>query len=379
MHCRSNVRAILLALSLLVLWPAESSARGARMVEGDPIDIVISLDVSGTMKGLIDTTRVKIWEIVNDLAQAEPTPRLRVALITFGNPSGSRETGWVRVETDLTEDLDLVSQRLFQLQSRGADEMLGRVLQTALEGLTWSESEYGLKLHFIAGNESADQDPDARFREWSQATGNAGIFVTAIYCGTENEADAASWKEMAELAHGRFSTIDHHARATVVATPHDKGLVELGDLMNETFIPLGKEGAEQKRTRAKQDKNARRLGLSVAATRAQTKGSPFYSSRSDMVSLHQSGELDFAQVDARDLPRPMGKMTIDERFVFLEDMQVLRDEIRERIASVSAKRRQFVSERRAELGMDDSRSFDRVVRRTIREKAEDIGFSFPDR
>jgi hypothetical protein len=44
-----------------------------------------------------------------------------VALLIFGNFKNHRDAGWVRVETDLTEDLDQVSERLFMLTSEGGN------------------------------------------------------------------------------------------------------------------------------------------------------------------------------------------------------------------------------------------------------------------
>lgn len=378
MNKRPTARTLLVALALLLAWPAGPPAAHAA-IEGDPIDLVIVLDVSGTMRGLIDAARWNIWEIVNDLAEAEPTPRLRVALITYGNQRGSRQTGWVRLETDLTEDLDRVAERLFQLVSRGADEMVGRALETALENISWSNSEHALRLLFIAGNESADQDLDVDFRWMSAAAIDKGIFVGAIYCGLPGQPEAATWKEMAELAGGRFAAIDHRAGAALLETPVDRELAELGELLNGTFIPVGKEGMEQKRSRARQDKNARNLGLAVAATRAQTKGSPFYSSQSDLVSLFERGELQQAPVGERQLPRPLRKMSEEERTAFLEDMQTARQEIRARIDMLAEERRRFLAAHRTEGEGDGPLLFDQVLRSTIREQAAELGYSFPER
>ena len=377
MKSGSTARVLTVALSLLLAWPGARAVEA--QVEGDPIDLVIVLDVSGTMKGLLESTQLSIWEIVNELADAEPTPKLRVGLVTYGNQRGSRYTGWVRVESDLTDDLDRVSQRLLQIKARGANEMVGRALQTALEGLSWADSEHGLKLLFIAGNEAADQDPDVRFRWMSEAAADAGIFLSAVYCGAEHEAAAATWKEMAELAEGRFATIDHRADASLMETPFDLELAELGDLFSETVVPVGKRGAEQKKSRARQDKHARSLGLAVAATRAQTKSSALYASSADLVSLYESGHLHRFPPDPRDLPRALRKMAEEERDAYLQELVEVRRELRERIASLTASRQAFVAERLAKTGSVDTRTFDHVVRRTIREKAEELGYSFPER
>jgi hypothetical protein len=63
--------------------PAWSTERG---IHGSlEIDLVICLDTSGSMSGLIDTAKEKLWAIVNEMDRAEPTPVLRVGLLTYGN------------------------------------------------------------------------------------------------------------------------------------------------------------------------------------------------------------------------------------------------------------------------------------------------------
>src|SRR5687767_7818107 len=48
------------------------------------IDLVLCLDVSGSMNGLIDSAKHKLWDVVNDLAKIQPAPNLRVALYSYG-------------------------------------------------------------------------------------------------------------------------------------------------------------------------------------------------------------------------------------------------------------------------------------------------------
>ncbi|RYG68034.1 VWA domain-containing protein, partial [bacterium] len=52
-----------------------------------PIDIVFAIDCSGSMGGVIETAKQKIWDIVNQAAQAKPTPQLRIGLLAYGNGS----------------------------------------------------------------------------------------------------------------------------------------------------------------------------------------------------------------------------------------------------------------------------------------------------
>ena len=117
-------------LGLLIAAAAVLSGPAARPVQacdvpGDykpapqAIDLAICLDTSGSMSGLLNSAKQKLWDIVNDLAMAEPAPKLRVALLTFGNLGYEAENGWVSVDSELTDDLDAVSQKLFALGTNG--------------------------------------------------------------------------------------------------------------------------------------------------------------------------------------------------------------------------------------------------------------------
>src|SRR5436190_954377 len=171
-----------------------------------PIDLVLCLDTSGSMEGLIHSARTKMWEVVNEMARARPTPSLRVALLTYGSP-GNDEAGHVVVQTEFTKDLDLVSEKLFALGTTGGDEYVGRVVKTAVDRLDWGGPD-ALKILFVAGNESADQDTVAPFREVVRHASGLGVRVNAIYCGNPDDGDAPGWREVATLGRGRFASID---------------------------------------------------------------------------------------------------------------------------------------------------------------------------
>ena len=65
-----------------------------------PVDVVICLDVSNSMDGLIASAKIKLWDIVNDLAKVKPTPDLRVALYSYGNDGyDARAAGSARTST----------------------------------------------------------------------------------------------------------------------------------------------------------------------------------------------------------------------------------------------------------------------------------------
>src|SRR5262249_30796231 len=132
MHRLLNAKAALLAaaLALLAALPGPAPAAAGK---GKPIDVVICLDVSNSMDGLISSAQMKLWDIVTDLGKANPAPDLRVGLYSYGHTSYDRQAGWVRKELDLTTDLDAVYQNLNGLTTNGGDEYVARVCRDALE------------------------------------------------------------------------------------------------------------------------------------------------------------------------------------------------------------------------------------------------------
>src|SRR5436309_10930716 len=110
-----------LSLSALAFLPLLSLA-APPAEKPKPVDVVLCLDTSNSMDGLIDSAKRKLWTIVNDLAKIDPAPTLRVALYSYGNDFYDPKTGWVRKDLDLTTDLDEVYKQLFALTTKGGTE-----------------------------------------------------------------------------------------------------------------------------------------------------------------------------------------------------------------------------------------------------------------
>src|SRR6476619_1382750 len=127
-----------LSLSVLALLPLLSVAAPPAAAP-KPVDVVLCLDTSNSMDGLIDSAKRKLWAVVNDLAKVEPTPALRVALYSYGNNTYDASKGWVRREVELTTDLDEIYKRVNGLKTAapGSDEYVARVTRDALAELKW--------------------------------------------------------------------------------------------------------------------------------------------------------------------------------------------------------------------------------------------------
>lgn len=352
---------------------APPDCSGSRVIE-----LAICLDTSGSMDGLINSARQKLWTIVNDLAKAEPTPRLRVALLSFGNDGHNSENGWVKVETPFTEDLDIVSQMLFGLTTNGGTELVGRVVQTALQELDWHSSDDTLRMIFVAGNESADQDKQVASQTICKLATERGIDVNAIYCayGDDDSEVRPGWRELARLGDGAFAMIDQENGTSVIATPYDPALIKLSAELNETYIPFGTAGRAGCANQAAQDANAVMLNSANAASRAATKAGKLYSCGWDLVDATRSGKVNLAKVDEKDLPEDMRSLTYEQRVARIDTMRKRRTKVQSQINELNRHRQALLNEELARQATTNIGSFDLAIRTAIRNKAEAVGFTF---
>ena len=338
------------------------------------IDLVLCLDTSGSMQGLINAARQKMWEIVNECATARPQPQLRVALLTYGS-SGSEEDGYVLLQTPFTTDLDLVSEKLFALGTNGGTEYVGRVVKTSLDKLQWGGAD-AAKILFVAGNESADQDQTAKFREVVTHAAGLGVRVNSIYCGGADDPDAAGWREVAQLGGGRYATIDMNRGTVAVVSPFDKDLEELSKKINTTYVGYGKDAREARDRQSAQDGNAA-AAPAAGASRAEAKAGALYDNSGwDLVDKSSQPGFDLTKVAVEDLPEEMRKMTLEEKTAWIATKKKERAEIQTKIRDLAEKRRAFVKSEMDKQGLDDTKALDKVVRDAIREQAGAKGFSF---
>lgn len=355
--------------------PGDTPAEAGEYV----IELAVCLDTSGSMDGLINSARQKLWTIVNDLAKAEPTPELRVALLSFGNDSNSAENGWVQVETPFTEDLDTVSQMLFGLTTGGGTELVGRVVQTSLEQLDWHPSNDALRMIFVAGNESAEQDEEVAMRSICRQATERGIDVTSIYCayGKDDSEVLPGWRELGRLGGGEFAEIDQDSGSVVIATPYDADLIKLSADLNETYIPFGNAGAAGCSNQLAQDANAAGLNTASAASRAATKAGKLYSCSSwDLVDAVRAGQVDLAEVAEEELPEDMREMTLAQRVAKVEEMQQSRSKLQKEIADLDQLRQAMLSKELARQATKSIGGFDLAIRNALRTRAQALGFRF---
>lgn len=374
---------IAIALALALLPTALFAAPKAE--PSKPVDVVLCLDTSNSMDGLIDSAKRKLWAIVNDLAKLEPTPSLRVALYSYGNNTYDAKKGWVRREVELTTDLDEVYKRINALRcaAPGSDEFVARVTRDALAELKWSDDKDGLKLIFVCGNEPVDQDKEVSLDTVAATAREKGVLINTIYCGLANHPEAAGWSAFAAKCNGKYASIDQNkvTAEAVVKTPYDEEIEKLGTKINGTYVWYGLKGTEGRDKQFAADGAAKNALGGAAAERSITKAGGLYrNAECDLIDRMKSEkEFDLKKLKEEELPDELRKLKADERLPYLKKKAAEREEIQKKVAQLSTQRALFIEEMRAKQPKPPAeKALDEALRSILREEAKTKGLKAKD-
>jgi hypothetical protein len=310
------------------------------------IMLALLLDTSNSMDGLIDQAKSQLWKIVNELSAAKcndgSRPKIKIALYEYGNDGLSSSEGYIRQVNPLTDDLDLISEKLFALRTNGGNEFCGQVIRTSLNQLAWSTSNADLKMIFIAGNEEFTQG-SVSYREACALAKEKGVVVNTIFCGDFNEGLRTNWKDGADLSGGNFMSIQQNSKTVYIQTPYDDKLSALNDKLNSTYVYYGSAGASKKTLQAAQDQNAESYGAANKAERTVSKSSHAYKNSTwDLVDAEKDDAKVVERAKEEDLPQEMKGMTVEQRKTYVKNKSAERAKIQAEIQTVNKQRQEYI-------------------------------------
>lgn len=342
-----KVKNRVLALFLVIFFFNLSAFAPAPPAKDQSIQLALLLDTSNSMDGLIDQAKSQLWKIVNELAAAKcadgKKPNIKIALYEYGNDGLPSSEGYIRLVSGLTDDLDLISEKLFALSTNGGNEYCGQVINTSLKQLEWSTSANDLKMIFIAGNEPFTQGRIS-YRTASALAREKGVVVNTIFCGPYEEGVSTSWKDGADITGGSYMSIEQNRRTVYVPSPYDDRISALNEKLNNTYVYYGSSGASKKELQALQDSNAGSYGEANKVERAVSKSSHAYKNSSwDLVDAAKENEEVVANAKDEDLPKEMKGMTTAQRQAYVKEKATERKKIQDEIQALNKKRLRFQS------------------------------------
>ena len=345
------------------------------------VEAVFVLDTTGSMGGLIETAKNKIWSIASTLAQARQGPEVSIGLVAYRD----RGDDYVTRVFDLSSDLDMIHTQLMTFGAGGGGdtpESVNQALEAAIGQISWSEDPDTYKVVFLVGDAPPHMDyqDDAKYPQVLARASARGIVVNTIQCGTL-ESTVGPWQHIAALGQGRYFTVEQAGSAVQIETPYDGRIAELAAELDATRFYYG-SAAEREAGEVKivtGERLRREASVSAQASRgafnAGLSGIANFLGGRELVDDVANGRVDLAAIPPEELPASLAGMTTEEQEAVIAENIAKREQLQRDIAGLAADRDAYIEQEvDAEGGAADS--LDQQIFDAVREQAAPLGLDY---
>ena len=341
------------------------------------MEVCFVLDTTGSMSGLIEGAKQKIWSIANGMVSAKPTPEIRLGVI------GYRDRGdeYVVKSFALTNDIDAVYANLQGFRAGGGGdtpESVNEALYEAVHTMAWSGDRSVLKIIFLVGDAPPHMDYGnaPKYPEICQAAMKQDLIINTVQCGGIVET-APVWQEIAKLSEGSYAAIAQSGGMVALATPMDTELAALNRQLGTTLVAYG--GAAARRAVASKQLAAEAAPASVAADRLffNMKAGVAVQGEGELLDTLNNGKLKLADVKKDQLPADWQKLSEPELKAAVGEKQQERAGLQARIAKLGQQREEYLAQERKRLAAGSrADSFDETVAQILRAQAAKKGIGY---
>ncbi len=355
--------ALMAGLMMPFTAPVQASAKPV-------VEVAFVLDTTGSMSGLIDNAKRKIWSIATTIADANPDAEVRMALVAY------RDIGdeYVTRKFELTTDIQGLYAELLKFRASGGGdwaESVNEALDTAITKLNWSQEKEVRRIVFLVGDAPPHMDyaQDRKYPEVLKDAKARGIIVNAVQAGPARDTERF-WREIAQLGDGKYIPIPQDGGvALIIETPYDREILELQIRLNRTVLPYGKR-AQQMRVQERLDNVAaapQSTATDIAVYRSKIRKPDVVSTDGDLVSDTASGRVKLDAIPEAELPENLQKLDPSARKAEVEKQSRERKALDEKLSALVKQRDAYVAAERQKRPANAKKdSFDQVVEDTLR-------------
>lgn len=336
------------------------------------VEIVFVIDTTGSMGGLIEGAKTKVWSIVNEVMQNNRNNdvEIKIGLIAYRDKGDE----YVTKISQLNKNLDLIYKDLMEYKANGGGdtpEDVRKALYQAVNDIKWSKDKKTTKIIFLVG----DAPPQEQYGEepsldvTSKKALKKGIIINTIQCGNMEET-IPYWKSVAQYGGGEYFSISQNGGVVSILTPYDKQLIELNSSLNKTVVYYG-----DKETRNMTSNFSKMLEGSIAAespleaqvdrvvNKAVINAGKF--ELSDLTGNVGIGNVEIKDIKNENLPENMQKMSDEEKEEYMNNLIKERERIQGEIVKVSKQRDEYILEQKKN-GFIKSDGFDDSVSKALK-------------
>lgn len=351
--------------------PADRETRKKRTLE-----MVFVIDTTGSMGGLIEGAKQKIWSIVNGVMSEKDRPNVKIGLVAYRD----NKDEYVTKILPLTDDLDKVYSVLMQYQADGGGdtpENVRRALADGVHKTGWSKKTKNIsQILFLVGDapphEDYVQEPDVL--KTTQNAVRKKMILNTIQCGNISGTKEI-WQKIALAGKGKYFAIAQNGGVQIISTPYDKKLSELGTKLGSTYLAYGGGKGEAGRKyrelkmvaqEAVEDTVTTDASIVAQADRAVNKAINSTAYVNDLLQAIENESIKLEDVKEEDLPELLKKLSPKERRKEVEKRLTERKNIRAEIMELSKKRDEYLKAERSKTGTKNG--FDSAVEEALREQ-----------
>ena len=339
------------------------------MNERPRVEVTFVLDTTGSMGGLIEGAKRRIWSIARRIGEGQPRPELRIALVAYRD----RGDQYVTRVFDFTSDMDDVYANLMSFEAQGGGdtpEHVSAALSDAVHKVSWSKGR-AMRVIFLVGDAPphVDYQDGFDYRRHVKEAAALGIGVEPIQCGGD-PATASVWQEVASLGHGTYARIDADGGMPTRTTPVDAELARLNGELASTVVAGGTRD-ERAKTTAKLEARAAMAAPAAAeaASYYATAGRLADKDLVDLPAAEQKKELAAAKQNGA-APAELAGKSDAEALAFLTAQKEKRAKLQTRVVELQKQREQFLSDGKTKD------AFDQAVVDSLRARGEAAGIRY---
>ena len=373
--------AVLVGLTATSVYSIKSGATNAirrekRVKKKKTLEMVFVLDTTGSMGGLLEGAKQRIWGIVNGVMVGKDKPNVKIGLVAYRDNTDA----YVTKVLPLTDDLDKVYTTLMGYKAQGGGdtpENVRRALADGVHKVGWSKKNRRTsQIIFLVGDAPPHtdypQEPDV-LSTTAKAV-SQDMIVNTIQCGNLRGTKEI-WQQIARRGEGKYFAIAQNGGVQAISTPYDKKLAELGTKIGGTYLAYGGGAgiagrefrSEMSRKQSTTETNVSAEAPTVAqADRAVNKAINSRAYAGDLLTEIESGRLKLKDVKKADLPDDLKKLSPLAREKEVAKRLAERKQIRAQILELSKKRDAYIRVERAKMGEQDG--FDTAVEKALREQ-----------
>jgi Mg-chelatase subunit ChlD len=341
------------------------------------LEMVFVLDTTGSMGGLLEGAKQRIWGIVNEVMQSSSHPAVRIGLVAYRD----RGDQYVTQVLPLTNDLDKVYSTLMDYRADGGGDTPEDVRQALADGVTragWAQSSAHLaQIIFLVGDappHDYQDEPDTTATASEAA--QKGMIVNTIQCGNI-PGTRQIWETIAQRGQGQYFSIAQDGGVQAIASPYDDQLGQLANKLGATYVAYGGgAGTSGERFRDEEKSRTTRMETRVAAEaaapakaeRALNKAMNKDAYVGDLMQSIENGSVKLDSVKEVDLPGDLQKLSPNERRQEIEKRLAARRDLRAQIVSLSKQRDEFIAAERKKQNGGKQNGFDAAVAAALRDQ-----------